>query len=98
MRRHRYFVYILSNARRTVLYTGVTNDLRRRIQEHRDGTADGFTKRYNIHDLVYFEAYCNINDAIAREKQIKSWSRNRKDELVASVNPELRDLTDEIGW
>ena len=98
MNDRRYAVYILSNTHRTVLYTGITNDVIRRLQEHRDGTANGFTKRYHVHDLVYVETYENVNDAIAREKQIKSWSRKRKDELVTTINPELRNLTDELGW
>lgn len=96
MKHHRYFVYILSNTRRTVLYTGITNNLGRRLREHRDGTVGGFSKRYNVHDLVYAETYSDVNNAIAREKQIKSWSRSRKDELVASLNPELRDLSEEF--
>lgn len=96
MKEHRYYVYILSNKRRSVLYTGVTNDLSQRLHEHRAGVTDSFTKRYNVCDLVHVETFPDINDAIAREKQIKSWSRKRKDELVAAMNPGLRDLSGEI--
>ncbi|TCJ13946.1 GIY-YIG nuclease family protein [Flaviaesturariibacter flavus] len=87
MKEHRYFVYILTNAGRTVLYTGVTNDLARRLQEHAGGTHDGFTKKYRVRHLLYYEEFGWIQEAIAREKQIKSWPRRRKEALVGSVNP-----------
>jgi putative endonuclease len=89
---HRYFVYILTNSRQTVLYTGVTNDLVRRIGEHRDKTFSGFTSGYNVDKLVYFEEFHEVNDAIAREKQIKAGSRQRKIVLIDSMNPDWRDL------
>jgi putative endonuclease len=89
---HRYFVYILTNDRHTVLYTGVTNDLLRRIGEHRAKTFPGFTRRYNVHKLVYFEEYGEVIDAIAREKQIKAGSRRKKIAWINSMNPEWRDL------
>ena len=89
---HRYFVYILTNSRQTVLYTGVTNDLVRRIGEHRDKTFSGFTSRNNVDKLVYFEEFHEVNDAIAREKQIRAGSRERKIALVDSINPDWRDL------
>ena len=89
-----YYVYILSNRRR-VLYTGVTNDLHRRVSEHRDHVVDGFTKRYNVTRLVYFESTTKVLEAIAREKQIKGWSRSKKIALVNSMNPEWNDLSHE---
>jgi putative endonuclease len=78
-----------------VLYTGVTNDLHRRVGEHRDHVVDGFTKRYNVTRLVYFESTTEILEAIAREKQIKGWSRSKKIALVNSMNPEWKDLAHE---
>jgi putative endonuclease len=90
--RDRYFVYILTNDRNTVLYTGVTNSLARRIGEHRAGLSS-FTRRYNVHKLVYFEEFQDINDAIAREKQIKGGSRRKKVALIYSMNPDWRDLS-----
>ena len=90
-----YYVYILSSWRRT-LYVGVTNDLHRRIYEHRHHVLEGFTKRYNVTQLVYFESTTEVLAAISREKQIKGWSRSKKIGLVRSVNPEWRDLAPEI--
>lgn len=86
------FVYILSNKNRTTLYIGVTSDLERRIAEHRTSTADTFTNRYNLHDLLYFEHFNDIKDAIDRETIIKKWNRAKKDALIAAVNPDLRSL------
>ncbi len=83
-----YYVYIMSNIRNTVLYTGVTNNLKRRVLEHKTGEGSGFTKRYNAPKLIYFEAGDDINKAIFREKQIKSWNRKRKEELINKLNPE----------
>jgi putative endonuclease len=91
---HRYFVYILTNSRRTVLYTGVTNDLVRRVAEHRDPGFKGFTHRYNVSELVYYEEFGDSLAAIAREKQIKGGSRARKIALIDGMNPEWRDLFD----
>jgi putative endonuclease len=90
--RDQYFVYILTNDRHTVLYTGVTNDLVRRMDEHRAGLSR-FTSRYNVHKLVYFEEFHEINDAIAREKQIKGGSRRKKVVLIDRMNPHWRDLS-----
>ena len=73
-----YYVYILTNKNNTVLYTGVTNDLCRRLYEHKNHLNDGFTKRYNLEKLVYFETFTNIKDAIIREKTIKGWTRAKK--------------------
>ncbi len=86
-----YYVYILSSRQRT-LYTGVTGDLPRRVQEHRLKLVEGFTKRYNVTQLVYFESTTDVLAAIAREKQIKRWSRSKKIALVRSMNPEWKDL------
>src|SRR3989344_1571607 len=83
-----YYVYILTNQRNTVLYTGITNNLRRRLYEHRTNKGYHFTKRYNITKLVLFEEYASVIDAIRREKQIKAGSRKRKEELINAVNPE----------
>jgi len=86
-----YFVYILSSRYRA-LYTGVTGDLNRRMFEHRHKVRDGFTKRYNISRLVYFESFTDVRAAIAREKQIKGWSRGKKLDLIRSLNPEWKEL------
>lgn len=89
-----YYVYILANATNVALYTGVTNNLERRLYEHRHHTdPNSFTARYNIHKLVYVETTSDVQAAILREKQIKSWSRKRKNELVESLNPEWKDLS-----
>jgi len=88
---HHYFVYILSSLSRT-LYIGVTNHLNRRVQEHREGIADSFTKRYNIHRLVYFERFQYIGNAIAREKCLKHFTRAEKLALISESNPTWEDL------
>jgi putative endonuclease len=87
-----YCVYILTNARHTVLYTGVTNNPQRRILEHRAGEGGRFTKAYRIAKLVYLECGADIRAAIAREKQIKGGSRQKKLDLITSMNPEWKDL------
>jgi putative endonuclease len=87
-----YFVYIMTNRYNTVLYTGVTNDLRRRVLEHKSGQGGHFTSKYRVNKLVYYEAGSDIVAAIAREKQIKAGSRQKKIELIESMNPEWRDL------
>ena len=89
-----YWVYILANWNHRVLYTGVTNDLTRRLYEHQNGLHDGFTKKYHVHCLVYFEQTTDVNAAIAREKQIKGWRREKKVALVEQVNPEWNDLSE----
>ena len=88
-----YFVYIMSNSHNTVLYIGVTNDIERRVSEHKSGLISGFTKRYNCNKLVYFETFNDINQAIEREKQLKGWKRDRKDALIDAVNKERMDLS-----
>ena len=91
-----YYVYILTNWNNKVLYVGMTNDLNRRLYEHQNELADGFTKKYHVHKLVYFETTTDVYSAISREKQIKGWKRERKNELVSSVNTEWNDLTEMI--
>lgn len=89
------FVYIMTNHSRT-LYTGVTNNLLRRVQEHKQKVLPGFTQKYKITQLVYFEQTADIRLAIAREKQIKGWLRKKKIDLIESLNPEWKDLSE--GW
>ena len=91
-----YAVYILTNWNHKVMYIGVTNNLPRRLEEHRQGIADGFTKKYVVHKLVYFETGPDINLAIAREKELKSWRRSKKNALVETINPEWKDLS--LDW
>ena len=93
-----FYVYMVTNANRTVLYTGVTNDLQRRLFEHYEAsqTDTGFTGRYKAHHLIYFEEFDSVNDAIAREKQIKGWTRSKKEALINSVNPKWKFLETEI--
>jgi putative endonuclease len=91
----RCFVYILASASRT-LYVGITNDLARRVQEHREGRPTAFTSKYNIGRLVYFEEYDGPIAAIAREKEVKRWRREKKIKLIESVNPNWTDLTEEL--
>ena len=90
-----YFVYILSS-RKGTLYTGVTNDLTRRLNEHRSGTTPGFTSKYRIHRLIYYETTDDVYQALAREKQIKAWSRKEKLALIRGVNLQFKDLALEI--
>ena len=89
-----YFVYMMTNRWKNVLYTGVTNDLERRIWEHKNGEVRGFTKKYNCDRLVYFEEFGEIDQAIAREKQIKGWSRAKKDALIDTQNRDRKDLAE----
>ncbi len=91
-----YYVYITTNKWDTVLYTGVTNDLKRRVFEHRNKLAKGFTEKHLVAKLVYYEAGANIEGAILREKQINSGSRNDKIQLINSMNKEWHDLYDEL--
>lgn len=94
--RHEYWVYILASRRNGTLYTGVTNDLARRIWEHREGRVPGFTARYGIKQLVFCEEYRYVNHAIAREKAIKSWPRQWKINLIERDNPDGDDLYEHI--
>jgi len=86
------YIYLLANKHNNVLYTGVTSDLIRRVYEHKSKLVKGFTQKYNVDRLVYYEACANIVVAIEREKQIKAWSRKKKDELINALNPEWNDL------
>jgi len=91
-----YYVYIMTNKRNIVLYTGITSDLKRRVYEHKEKFIDGFTKKYNIIKLVYYEIYGDPISAISREKQIKAGSRKKKINLIESINPKWNDLYDEL--
>jgi putative endonuclease len=92
-----YYVYILTNKNHTVLYTGVTRDLIRRVYEHKNNSdPNSFTAKYKVHKLVYFEETNDVKAAIEREKQIKSWSRSRKTDLIFNVNPHWIDLYNRI--
>jgi putative endonuclease len=91
-----YALYIMTNVHNRVLYTGVTNNLKRRVYEHKSGIGGIFTRKYNVVKLVYYETGDNIREAIAREKQIKAGSRQKKVDLINSLNPEWKDLYDEI--
>lgn len=90
-----YYVYILTNKSNDVLYIGVTNNLSRRLREHKNEEIEGFTKRYHLHKLVFYEEFSNINDAIACEKKLKRWKRDKKNTLVESINPTWEDLSKE---
>ena len=94
-REKRYYVYIMAS-RSLNLYTGITNDIFRRALDHRSGEIEGFTKRYNINRLVYYETFKYVNNAIAREKQIKAWTRAKRIALIKSQNPTWQDLSE--GW
>ena len=91
-----YYVYILTNDYNTVLYTGVTNNLIRRVYEHKNKLVEGFTKKYNIHKLVYYETTENVNSAIEREKQLKKYSRKRKNQLIDYFNKNWQDLYENL--
>jgi len=93
---HQYHVYLLTNWNNKVMYVGVTSDLKRRLFEHRNKSVEGFTAKYNIHKLVYYEATSDVQSAIAREKEIKKWRREKKNRLVERINPDWRDLS--AGW
>ena len=88
-----YYVYMLTNWNNSVLYIGVTNDLERRLYEHQHKLIEGFTEKYNVDKLVYVETTGDVKAAIAREKQLKGWSRAKKNALVAGMNPEWKDLS-----
>ena len=93
MRERYYYVYMITTWRNTALYIGVTNNLERRLKEHRDEVNDGFSKRYHTHKLVWYEQYRDIRDAIEVEKRLKGWTRARKEALIAEQNPYWKDLT-----
>ena len=95
-REHRYFVYLLTNRNDKVMYVGMTNNLERRVYEHKNKMVEGFTKKYNLSKLVYFEETRDVRAAIAREKEIKKWRREKKDNLVIAANPDWKDPSE--GW
>ncbi|KAF0191302.1 MAG: putative endonuclease [Gammaproteobacteria bacterium] len=97
VKERRYFVYLLTNWSNEVMYVGMTNDIIRRVYEHKTKTVKGFTEKYNVHKLVYFEETSDVAAAIGREKEIKKWRREKKNALVMQTNPEWRDLGGEIG-
>lgn len=86
------YIYIMSNRNRTTLYIGVTSDLKRRVAEHAEGIGAKFTSKYNLTDLLYYEEFGDVQDAIAREKQLKNWKREWKLNLIKVLNPDLKDL------
>ena len=90
-----YFVYILSNWDDSMLYIGVTSNLARRLYEHRNGLADGFTKKYNVHKLVHYEYTNDVRSALEREKQLKGWRRSKKNALISKTNPDWSDLSNQ---
>lgn len=91
-----YAVYILTNYKNTVLYIGVTSNLLYRVFQHREKIQDGFTKRYNVDQLIYYEIYDDVSYAIGREKQLKKWSRLKKEKLITNFNADWRDLYDDL--
>ncbi len=91
-----YYVYIITNTYNTVFYIGVTNDIIRRTIEHRTGIIVGFSKRYKLHKLVFYEVTGDISYALAREKQLKNWRRKWKLDLIRTINPSLKDLIDDL--
>ncbi len=91
-----FYVYILTNKINTVLYIGITNNLSRRLYEHQHDLIDGFTKKYHVHKLIYYEAFHDPSTAIAREKQLKGWRREKKNMLIAKMNPNWDDLSSKV--
>jgi len=91
-----YYIYILASKRNGTLYIGVTNDLERRLYEHKNNLLEGFTNKYNVHNLVYYEDVTDVHAALQREKQLKRWTRKWKLELIEKVNPEWRDLANDL--
>ncbi|MDF2676352.1 MAG: Excinuclease subunit domain protein [Bacillota bacterium] len=89
-------MYILTNWNNKVLYTGITNNLERRLYEHKNKLVEGFTSKYNVNRLVYFDYTSDVNSAITREKEIKGWTRQKKNQLIESVNPEWKDISNEF--
>jgi len=91
-----YYVYILANKRNRTLYIGITNDLVRRISEHKSGMIEGFTKKYSIDKLVYYESTTDVSETIAKEKRLKKWKRQWKIDLIENSNPDWRDLSEDF--
>lgn len=95
---HQYWVYILSNKTRSVLYIDITNDLYRRFLEHKHEVISGFTQRYKCHYLVYYEEFQYVEEAITREKELKGWTRLKKEKLIKELNPTMKDLALTLKW
>jgi len=95
VRDYNFYIYLLTNWNNKVLYTGMTNNLERRVYEHKHKIVRGFTQKYNIDKLVYYEHTTDVHSAIEREKEIKKWRREKKNKLIKSVDPEWKDLSDE---
>jgi len=93
-----YYLYILTNKLNTVLYIGITNNLKRRVYEHKNKLIDGFTKKYNLIKLIYVESYSEIEEAILREKRLKKWKRQWKDQLINKINPRWDDLSKQLKY
>jgi putative endonuclease len=93
-KKHNYYVYIMTNYSKTVLYIGVTNDLSRRVGEHNNGFVKGFTQRYKCYYLIYYECFTDVNMAIQREKELKGWTREKKEELINGFNPDREFLNE----
>ncbi|GAB5487861.1 MAG: GIY-YIG nuclease family protein [Parasphingorhabdus sp.] len=91
-------IYIMTNRPKGLPYIGVTSNLLKRVYEHREGVADGFTSRYDLHRLVHFEQYATMRTAIVREKQLKNWHRDWKVNLIEEANPDWRDLAEDLGF
>jgi putative endonuclease len=96
MKEYNFYVYILTNWNNEVMYIGVTNNLERRLYEHKNKSVDGFTKKYNVNKLVYYEHTTDVHAAITREKEIKRWRREKKNNLVIMMNPDWKDLS--LEW
>ena len=90
------YVYIATNKNNTVLYTGITNDVKRRMTEHKHGLIKGFTKKYNVNKLIFLEVFNDATEAIRAEKKIKGWTKQKKIDLIKSTNPKLKDLLEEF--
>ncbi len=91
-----YYVHLLASSQNGMVYIGVTNSITRRLEEHQTGLTEGFTRRYGIRKLVYYETFLDVDNAIAREKQLKRWSRKKKNALVESKNPAWEDLSKQV--
>lgn len=96
MKEHNYYVYILANWNNKVIYVGVTDNLERRVYEHKNKLLDGFTKKYNINKLVYYEQTADVKSAIQRKKEIKKWRREKKNKLIESINPKWNALDEQL--
>ncbi len=96
MNNHNYYIYIISNWNNKVIYIGVTNNLERRIFEHKNKLITGFSSKYNLNKLVYYEQFTDIREAVIREKELKKWRREKKNKLIEDMNPDWVDLSKEL--